>query len=164
MSKGLKKAFQVSLLFLFLAIAWLVWSGIYKPLLLGLGLFSCVLTVYIKDRMDYFHTKVFAFRFGWRLIGYWGWLFTEIVKSSIEVARVVIDPRLPASPQVFTINATSKEPVVETILANSITLTPGTLSLDVHGGVITVHALTQEGAEALKKGEMDRRVASLVRG
>lgn len=164
MSKGIKKAIQVSLLFFFLVIAWLVWSGLFKPLLLGLGLVSCILTVYIKDRMDYFHTKVFAFRFGWRLIGYWGWLFKEIVKSSIEVARVVIDPRLPASPQVVTLEATSKEPVVETILANSITLTPGTLSLDVHGGVITVHALTKEGADALLEGEMDRRVAALVKG
>ena len=162
MSTRFKKASQASLLFFFLAIAWLAWSGLYKPLLLSLGLASCILTVYLKNRMNYFHTSVFAFQFGWHLITYWGWLFKEIVKSSIQVARVVIDPRLPANPQVVVIESTSKEPVVETILANSITLTPGTLSLDVHGGMITVHALTKEGAESLQTGEMDRRVAALV--
>lgn len=162
MSTGLKKLSQVAVLMAFLIAAWLLWSGIYKPLLLGLGLVSCALTVYIKVRMDYFHTNVFAFRFGRRLIGYWMWLFKEIVKSSIEVARVVIDPRLPVSPQVVKIRATCTEPVVETILANSITLTPGTLSLDVHEGIITVHTLTKAGADELLKGEMDRRVAALV--
>ncbi len=162
MSSGLKKVAQASVLMAFLVAAWLLWSGIYKPLLLALGLASCLLTVYVKVRMDYFHTNVFAFRFGRRLIGYWGWLFIEIVKSSLQVAKVIIDPRLPASPQVVKIQAKVTEPVVETILANSITLTPGTLSLDVHDGVITVHALTKEGAEELKKGEMNRRVAALV--
>lgn len=162
MSKGFKKLIQVSVLLFFLAAAWLVWSGIFKPLLLGLGLISCVLTVYVKNRMDYFQTKVFAFRFGRRLINYWGWLIKEIVKSSIEVARVVIDPKLPASPQVVKIEAKCKEPVVQTILANSITLTPGTLALDVHDGIITVHTLTKEGADELKKGEMNERVAALL--
>ncbi|MDJ0918398.1 MAG: Na+/H+ antiporter subunit E, partial [Woeseiaceae bacterium] len=90
------------------------------------------------------------------------WLFVEIVKSSIQVAKVIVDPRLPASPRVVKIKATVTEPVVETILANSITLTPGTLSLDVHDGVITVHALTEEGAKELEKGEMNRRVAALI--
>ncbi len=162
MSKGIVKFTQAITLLVFLACAWLLWSGLYKPLLLTLGLISCLLTVYIEFRMDYFRTKVFAFRFGRRLVGYWFWLFKEIVKSSLEVARVVLDPKLPASPQVVRIEAKCKEPVVQTILANSITLTPGTLSLDVYDGVITAHTLTKEGAEELRKGEMNTRVAALI--
>lgn len=144
-----------------LAAAWLLWSGIYKPLLLVLGLFSCVLTIFIKHRMEYFQTEVFALQFGRRLIGYWLWLAKEVVKSSFDVARIIINPRLPISPQVVTIKASSDNPVDQVILANSITLTPGTLALDVYNGEISVHALTQAGAEELGKGEMDRRILAL---
>lgn len=144
-----------------LVAAWLLWSGIYKPLLLGLGVFSCLLTIYIKHRMDYFSTDLFALRFGRRLLGYWAWLAKEVIKSSLDVARIVLSPSLPISPQVVTIRASCENPVDQAILANSITLTPGTLALDVHNGEIIVHALTRAGADELKKGEMDQRVAAL---
>jgi len=144
-----------------LVAAWLLWSGIYKPLLLGLGVFSCLLTIYIKHRMDYFATDLFALRFGRRLLGYWLWLAKEVVKSSLDVARIVLSPSLPISPQIVKIKASCQDPVDQAILANSITLTPGTLALDVHNGEIIVHALTQAGADELKNGEMDRRVAAL---
>lgn len=150
----------LSLLGLLVA-AWLLWSGLFKPLLLGLGMFSCLLTLYITHRMGYFETEVFALRFGRRLFAYWIWLAKEIVKSSLEVARVVISPRMPISPQVIRIKPSCTHPVDLAILANSITLTPGTLALDVHNGEITVHTLTEAGAADLRKGEMNRRVAEL---
>ncbi len=151
-------------LFLLLIAAWLLWSGLYKPLLLGLGLFSCVLTIYVTRRMQYFSTDVFALRFGVRLLTYWVWLAKEVVKSSLDVARIILTPSLPISPTVVKIHPHAKQPVDQAILANSITLTPGTLSLDVHNDVITVHALTREGAVEVGKGEMDRRVSRLRRG
>ena len=144
-----------------LVAAWLLWSGIYKPLLLGLGMLSCALTIYVKQRMDYFETDVFALRFGRRLFGYWLWLAKEVVKSSLDVARIVLSPSLPISPKVVKIKASCEHPVDQAILANSITLTPGTLALDVYKGEITVHALTQAGADELERGEMDRRVLAL---
>lgn len=147
-----------------LAAAWLLWSGLFKPLLLGLGVFSCLLTIYMTHRMRYFETDVFALGFGRRLLGYWLWLAWEIVKSSIDVARVVINPKMPISPQLVRIKASSDRPVDQVILANSITLTPGTLALDVHKGEITVHTLTRAGADELQKGEMERRVAALREG
>lgn len=141
--------------------AWLLWSGIYKPLLLGLGLLSCLLTVYVKHRMEYFETESFVLRSGRRLIGYWLWLAKEVVKSSLDVTRIVLSPSLPISPQVVKIEASCAHPGDQAILANSITLTPGTLALDVYEGEIIVHALTKAGADELKRGEMDRRVAAL---
>lgn len=146
-----------------LVAAWLLWSGLFKPLLLGLGVFSCLLTLYVTHRMGYFDTDVFALRFGRRLLGYWLWLAKEVFKSSIDVARIVINPRLPISPKVVKIKAGREHPVDQAILANSITLTPGTLALDVHNGEITVHTLTEAGADDLIKGEMNRRVAELRR-
>ncbi len=144
-----------------LVAAWLLWSGLYKPLLLGLGLFSCVLTIYIKHRMEYFQTEMFALQFGRRLVSYWLWLAKEVVKSSLDVARIIVSPGLPISPEVVTIKASCEQPVDQATLANSITLTPGTLALDVYKGEITVHALTKAGADELRKGEMDRRVLAL---
>ena len=161
MSSRRTRTARTLLLLAVLIAAWLLWSGQFKPLLLGLGVFSCLLTAYLTRRMGFFDDDVFAFRFGLRLISYWGWLAKEIVRSSIEVARVVIDPRLPISPKIVEIKATASHPVDQAILANSITLTPGTLAIDVHHGVITVHSLTQSGADELLAGEMDRRVTAL---
>ena len=144
-----------------LLVVWLLWSGLFKPLLLGLGAASCILTCYLARRMDYFDDDVYALRLSPRLFGYLGWLMKEVLRSSLEVSRVVLDPRLPISPRIVEINATDLDAVGQAILGNSITLTPGTLSLDVHRGVITVHSLTREGADALLSSDMGRRVAAL---
>lgn len=158
MSVGIMRAL---LLLGLLMAAWVLWSGQFQPLLLVLGAFSCLLTAYLTRRMGYFDNEVFALRFGLRLFSYWAWLAREVLRSSIDVARVVLDPRLPISPQTIEIKASATHPVDQAILGNSITLTPGTLALDVHRGKIQVHCLTQAGADDLMSGEMDRRVAAL---
>ena len=150
------------LLFLILlAAAWLLWSGMFKPLLLGLGVFSCLLTYYLTRSMGYIDDELFEVRFNLRFFRYWAWLAKEVVRSSIEVARVVLDPRLPISPRIVEVEATERHPVDQVILGNSITLTPGTIALDVQEGVLKVHTLTQEGADELASGEIDRRIAAL---
>jgi len=148
-------------LVLLLIAAWVLWSGYLKPLLLGLGALSCLLTVWIVRRMGYFDDETFAFHYDWRLLGFWAWLGGEVVKSSIEVARVVLGRRIVVEPQVVDIDGSALGPVDQVLLGNSITLTPGTLTLDVYEGRLRVHALTREGAAALEDGEMQRRVAAL---
>ena len=147
-----------------LVIAWLLWSGLFKPLLLILGLFSCALTFLLVRRMGYFDNEFFALRVSLKLFGYWAWLAREIFRSSLQVARVVLDPSLPISPRTIEIKSTSGHLVDQVILANSITLTPGTLALDLHQGIIKVHTLTEAGAQDLLAGEMDRRVDALREG
>jgi len=153
--------FSQFLLLLMLAIAWVLWSGVFKPVTLGLGVFSCVLIVYLARRMGYFDNQFFALRFRPQLISYLAWLTREVVVSSLDVARIVLDPRLPISPRVVEVEARAQHPVDQVILGNSITLTPGTLTLDVHNGILKVHCLTEEGAQALIAGEMNHRVAAL---
>ena len=150
-------------LFALLCSAWLLWSGIYKPLLLGLGALSCLLTCYIARRMDYFDRDFFMLHFSARLLVYLAWLAKEVVRSSLEVSRIVLDPRLPISPTVLDLDARALHPIDRAILGNSITLTPGTLALDVHRGVVKVHCLTRDGADALMSSGMERRVAALRR-
>ena len=130
-------------------------------LLLFLGAVSCALTLYIVHRMGYFDKEAFVFRYKLGLLGFWAWLFREIVKSSLEVAGVVLRRELKIEPKIVALDATDLDRFDQALLGNSITLTPGTLTLDVHEGWLLVHALTPEGAKALREGEMQRRVQAL---
>ena len=152
---------RILTLVVLLIAAWVLWSGYLKPLLLGLGALSCLLTVWIVRRMGYFDDETFAFHYDWRLLGFWAWLGGEVVKSSVEVTRVVLGRRIDVEPQMVDIDGSALGPVDQVLLGNSITLTPGTLTLDVHEGRLLVHALTPNGAAALRDGEMQRRVAAL---
>ena len=152
---------RILALALLLIVAWVLWSGYLKPLLLGLGALSCVLTIWVVHRMGYFDEEDFAFHYDWRLLGFWAWLGREVVLSSIEVARVVLRRKVAVEPKVVDIDGRGLGPVDLALLGNSITLTPGTLTLDVYEGRLLVHALTPEGAAGLERGEMQRRVAAL---
>jgi multicomponent Na+:H+ antiporter subunit E len=147
---------------LLLVAAWLLWSGIYKPLLLWLGAFSCVLSLYIAHRVGFFKQST-GLHLLPRLPRFSLWLLVEIVKSSLEVVRLVLDPKLPISPTVVEIEAEPEDDVGQVILANSITLTPGTVTLDVFDNRLLVHCVTREGAQAIEEGEANRRVAELAR-
>ena len=145
-----------------LAIAWATWSGMTKPILVGLGIASVALVVLLARRLAALGDDAFSLHLSLRILPYWGWLVVEMVKSSIEVTRIVLDPRLPISPTVIEVDAQPTGPVGKAILANSITLTPGTLTIDLHDGRLRVHALTRAGAAAVQEGGMGRRVAALT--
>jgi len=160
----MKRAARMALMAVLLAVTWLLWSGFPTPLLLGLGGISCLLVVYLSNRMHLFDEDVYALRLSVRLVRYWAWLAGEIFRSSLEVARVVLSPGLPISPTLVEVESGSSHLVDRAILGNSITLTPGTLTSGIEGRRLNVHALTREGAEALAGGEMARRVSALRSG
>ena len=151
------------LTFLLWMAIWLLWSGLYKPLLITLGIISCLLTLYLAYRMDFFHRSVYSLHFVLRLVPFWGWLCVELVKSNIAVARIVLHPKLPIQPSLVRLRASTENPVLQAILGNSISLTPGTVTVDDHEGNLWVHCLTQRSADDVLSGEMDRRVAALAR-
>lgn len=143
------------------AATWLLWSGVYLPLTLALGALSCIAVTVLAVRIGFVDSEVYALHFGRRLPGYWLWLLWEIVKANLNVARIVLSPRMPIEPTVTSVDAHELDPVSQATLANSITLTPGTLSMDVNRGRIEVHCLTREIGDELREGEMHRRVAAL---
>ena len=155
---------RMLLLTVLLILAWLLWSGLYKPLLLILGAVSCALTVYITKRMGYFEADVFAFRYDFRLLGFWMWLGREIIRSSLEVTRTVLSQPLRLNQGVLEIDAEDLEPVDQALLGNCITLTPGTLTLDVTEGRLLVHVLNNETAQRRTIHEMKKRIIELRRG
>ncbi|RMH21096.1 MAG: hypothetical protein D6696_06555 [Acidobacteria bacterium] len=144
---------------------WLVWSGHFKPLILAFGLLSCLLVVAITLRMEIVDHEIFLYRLGWRPLAYAPWLLGQIVKANLDVARAILMPqRHPIRRRLIRAPASQKTAIGQVSYGNSITLTPGTLTLDLADGEVLVHALTPEAAAALLEGEMDRRARWLEGG
>ncbi|OGT66106.1 MAG: hypothetical protein A3I13_02540 [Gammaproteobacteria bacterium RIFCSPLOWO2_02_FULL_47_50] len=144
---------------IFLAVLWVMLSGYFTPLLLFFGVVSACLVVYLALRMDVVDHEGHPVHLKIRLtVSYWFWLLKEIVISNIDVCRRILSPGMPISPVVIKIKSTQATGLGHVIYANSITLTPGTVSMNVDGDMIEVHALTGEGAANLEAGEMNRRV------
>jgi len=136
-------------------------SGIYEPLILSFAVVSCAFVTWIAHRMDVVDHEGHPIHLTWRALIYWPWLLWEIVKSNIDVARIIINPRLPISPRVITVKASQRDELGHVIYANSITLTPGTVSLNLIDHHIEVHALNEAFAAGLESGEMDRRATEM---
>lgn len=144
-----------------LFVLWLLLSGHYEPLIIVLGAVSCVFVAWIAYRMDVADHEGHPIHLTWRVLLYWIWLFWEIIKANIQVARLILAPRLAISPTVIKVKASQPDDLGHVTYANSITLTPGTVSIDVRDATIEVHAITREMAESLKTGDMDRRVTRI---
>lgn len=97
-------------------------------------------------------------------ITYFPWLAKEIVVSNIEVTKIICSPKMPLQRNLIEVHANQKTELGKVMLANSITLTPGTVSVNLEEDRILVHALSFDGAEEDLSGEMDRRVCKLEGG
>lgn len=147
-----------------LAVFWLLLSGHYTGLLLALGVASVALVMYLALRMDGVDGERQPLQVSPMLITYWAWHFVEIAKCNIDVARRIVHPNLPISPTVVRVRAGQDSPIATATYANSITLTPGTVTLRVEDDEFDVHALSRAGAKDLQSGEMERRVRAAFEG
>ena len=141
-----------------LVATWLVWSGLYKPLLLGLGVVSVALTLWLSVRMGLHHRAVYALDLVPRLLGFWASLLVDIIKSNFVVARIILSPSLPISPTLVQLEPELEGQVGRATLANSITLTPSTVTIDAHRGVFLVHCLTAESAHETRESDLGKRL------
>ena len=152
------------LLISFLGLMWILLSGHYTPLLLTFGAISCLVVWFFSHKMDLVDHEDHPLHLQpLKLVAYWGWLCAEVVKSNFDVALRIIKPSLPIRPRVFTVRTSQRTELGQVIYANSITLTPGTVSIDLRGHEIEVHALAEEPANSLLTGDMDRRVTAVER-
>ena len=152
---------RASLLFIFYFLIWLLLSGHYDPILLSLGLLSCALCLYVTWKANFIDNEGLPLHLLVRLPVYTIWLFKEIIKANIDTAKIIIlnNP----NPQNFRVKSTQKTEAGKVMYANSITLTPGTVTTQLDEDVLEVHALTAEMAEDVKSGQMDKMVTWLER-
>jgi len=148
-------------LFLTLAAFWMLNSGHTSVLMLSLGTISVVFVLYIAHRMDVVDHESQPIHLSYKLPGYFLWLLKELLLANIAVVKSIWLGKNFISPAFTTIKATQKTDIGKVIYANSITITPGTVTVDLVGDRLTVHALFQENLDILKAGEMDRRVSRL---
>ena len=142
----------------FLFAFWLALSGHYTPFLVGAGLASAVLCAIAAKRMLVIDPEGHPFQLLIGAITYYPWLAWEIVKSAWAVTKIILHPGLPISPTMTRLRASQRGSAALATYANSITLTPGTITVGVAGNELTVHALMLDGALDLEAGGMDRRV------
>lgn len=145
-------------LFIALFLFWLALSGHYTPFLMSIGACCALLCVWVAARMGAADGEGHPVSFLPPAATYWPWIVWEICKSAWAVTKVIVDPRLPISPTMTRVTASQRTTVGIATYANSITLTPGTITTDVKGDVLTIHALVREGADDLETGGMDARV------
>ena len=149
-------------LFIILFGFWLLMSGYYTPLILSLGVISCLLCVYLTIKGKFLDNETLPIYFFPRLLQYTLWLIKEILKSNIQTAKVIIMKT--EEPELFSVKATQKTNEGKVTYANSITLTPGTVTTQIKDNVFEVHALTKEFGDDVRSSDMDRMVTWLEKG
>lgn len=148
--------------FLILFSCWIIWSGIFDAWHLTLGVISCSLVTYMSSDLLFKREKfvskdrVEVIRF----IKYIPWLLYQIILANFHVAKLVLNPKMPIQPSLITFPTKLKKGISLLTFANSITLTPGTITADIRGGgYYVVHAIDRTVADDLLSGEMENRVA-----
>lgn len=94
-----------------------------------------------------------------RFITYLPWILSQIIIANLDVAKRALDPRMPIEPDFITFDSVLKTDLSRTTLANSITLTPGTVTVDIDGDEFLVHAIARGPGDDLLEGTMERKVA-----
>ena len=128
---------------------------------MGLGFISSASAVFLARRMGIVDAEGLPLDLVPGLLRYAPWLFGTVIQANFDVARRILHPRLPITPTVIRVPAEQRTAPGRVSYANSITLTPGTISLEVSDAEIEVHALSVDAAEDLQSGEMGRRVVAL---
>ncbi len=150
-------------LFITLSAFWLLNSGHYSLLILSLGFASIILILVIAHKMDVIDQESQPLHLTPDIFGYSAWLIKEVVLSNISVVKHIWLKDKSISPTLTTIKISQQTDMGKLIYANSITLTPGTVAIDLVKDEIIVHALVDKDIETLNAGEMDRRVTRLER-
>ena len=147
-----------------LVVFWLLLSGHYTLMLISFGVGSSALVVYLALRMDVVDHEGVPLQLGGRFWLYLPWLMKEIFVANVAVAKVILHPKLPISPITVIFHGSQKTDIGRFIYANSITLTPGTITTGVEGQDVEIHALTYADVDGREEDEMDRRVTWVEQG
>ncbi len=158
------RTLRTGVLFLLLLGFWQALSARLDPLFLTLGVLSAAAVTWsslslleqvLGDRGTTPPISLVS------LVRYAGWLLVRIIQSGIWVAVVVLDPRRPPRPGVVHFRTGLQSPAARTLLATSITLVPGTITLNVDGDEFIVHAFTPANVDDLASADAQARIARI---
>lgn len=152
--------------FISLMIFWIIMSGFLDFIHLAMGVLSVVSVMFINYKL-YSHRffeddieDINQLRFG-RAFYYMLWMIYQILLAGFHVVSVIIRPKMPITPSILTFKTDLPSSHAKMILGNSITLTPGTLTVDIKGDTFTVHALNEHSYEGIVNDDMPRQVLKL---
>ena len=157
---------QFSILFLF----WLILSGHYQAKYILMGVMAAGLVTLFTHDLFYslFHRsgeKKTNVRLSllqmWRFMAYLPWLFSKIIIANLQVAYLVLHPRMPIDPVLLQFKTRLKLNLAQVILANSITLTPGTVTVNLEEGKYIVHALIPSAAQEILTARMQNKIGAI---
>jgi multicomponent Na+:H+ antiporter subunit E len=152
-----------ALFFALLFLVWVVFSGFFDLFHLTLGVISCALITWIssdllfEDRTSPLRRRLLQLV---RMTQYTGWLLWQIVLANVFLLRLAFGPRDRLQPQIVRYECGLKSDFEKFLLANSFTLTPGTVTFKILGSTYYIHAINDEAAAGLD-GEMERRIARI---
>jgi multicomponent Na+:H+ antiporter subunit E len=137
---------------------WLGLSGQINALMISLGLASTIVIVAITHRMDVIDHETYPAHMNLLLLRFWLFLAREVIVANIDVVKRIFRPGKNISPQLFELPLTLKTDLSRVIYANAITMTPGTVSMNLDKKTVTVHTLSIEAAQDLSSGRMANAV------
>lgn len=144
---------------LILSVFWLILSGHYTPLMIALGVFSIVLVVYVSYALKVVDQESQPIHLSRAIPGYWLWLLKEIVLANFDVTYRIWRGKGAINPTTLVLDASQKTDLGKVIFANSITLSPGTVAIELLDNKITVHSLSRRASSGI--AVMNRRVSRM---
>ena len=143
-----------------LFVLWVMLSGQFDPLHLGLGFALSFFVAWINAGHSPFVPRFYIWG---KILLYLPWLFTRIMFSSVYLAKLILHPKLPIDPILFRYESKLKDPPAVVLLGNSITLTPGTITAEVNKNVLLVHAMDQASGDDVTSGRLESKIADVFR-
>lgn len=145
----------IAALFLF----WLILSASLHPVHLATGAFVAVIVVWLSPKEGQ-QERAFSL---WSALGYGPWLFIRVMKSGLHVCKLILHPGLPIDPEMLEHKTPLRSDGELAVLGNSITLTPGTITIEIEPGKLLVHALDKASQQDVVSGALDRKVGGMFR-
>ncbi|MEA3429415.1 MAG: Na+/H+ antiporter subunit E [Thermodesulfobacteriota bacterium] len=149
--------------FIILFIFWMVMAGKFDLFHTSLGIISCLIVTFLCGDLLFKETRKGRGKEVIRFIAYIPWLIYQIILANFHVARLALSPKMSEliNPQLIRFKVNLKSDISKVTFANSITLTPGTITADIVGDEFHVHGLSQPVVDDLLSGEMEQRVAHI---
>ena len=138
---------------------WLLMSGLFTSLLICLGAISVIVAVWVFERMDAADESRLEFNVSFfKLTKYFLWLLVEIAKANWQVTKIILSPKMPIRQKLFNVKISQSSDIAQVVFANSITLTPGTITVETEHDHFLVHAVAYNDSDIEALADMDRRV------